>query len=149
MKLFFDMFCTWSVRHCSDIQGSAVELWFTACYSGCLKTKESVIHKVNVNADFMWHHVYIKTLFMLSTKNAHMLTRQSCGVQQSRKRRCLEQGVMFDDDGEERVRADRGAQNWTVELNSQAKAESNLPAAICCVSIWNPFSLWALVQCIP
>lgn len=48
---------------------------------------------------------------------------------------------MFDDDDdvEEVERADRGSQNWTVELSSQAKAEGSLPPAECCVSIWTIF----------
>lgn len=73
-----------------------------------------------------------------------------CITQQSRKRRCLEQGVIFDDDDEEEVeRADQGAQNWTVELSSQAKAEGSLSPTECCVSIWVVFSIWALVECLP
>ncbi|MCJ8740108.1 hypothetical protein PDJAM_G00055150 [Pangasius djambal] len=59
---------------------------------------------------------------------------------QSRKRRCLEQGMVFDDE-EEVERADSGAQNWTVELSSQAKAEGSLPPAECCSPV--PCSLCA------
>ncbi|XP_062872398.1 Fanconi anemia group J protein [Trichomycterus rosablanca] len=50
----------------------------------------------------------------------------------SRKRRCLEKGVVFIDD-EDPERSVSGAQNWTVELNSHANAEGSLPSpAECC-----------------
>ncbi|XP_053363401.1 Fanconi anemia group J protein [Clarias gariepinus] len=51
---------------------------------------------------------------------------------QSRKRRCLEKGVIFEDEEEELDRAGPGTQSCTVELSSQAKAEgSHLPAESC------------------
>lgn len=62
-----------------------------------------------------------------------ILICQSCGVQQSRKRRCLEKGVIFDDEEEEEEeRANRRA---------QATAEGSLPPAESCVSIWKLFNL--------
>ncbi|KAB5550387.1 hypothetical protein PHYPO_G00053180 [Pangasianodon hypophthalmus] len=66
--------------------------------------------------------------------------RAPAADQKSRKRRCLEQGMVFDDD-EEVERADPGTQNWTVELSSQAKAEGSLPPAECCSPV--PCSLCA------
>ncbi|TSN39293.1 Fanconi anemia group J protein [Bagarius yarrelli] len=64
---------------------------------------------------------------------------------QSRKRRCLEKGVVFDDDDDDNDEKDeeayRGTRNWTVQLSSQAKAEGNLPPAECCSPV--PCSLCA------
>ncbi|XP_060800008.1 Fanconi anemia group J protein isoform X2 [Neoarius graeffei] len=68
--------------------------------------------------------------------------RAAAADQKSTKRRCFERGVVFDDDDVEEVeRADRGSQNWTVELSSQAKAEGSLPPAECCSPV--PCSLCA------
>ncbi|XP_046718916.1 Fanconi anemia group J protein isoform X1 [Silurus meridionalis] len=64
---------------------------------------------------------------------------------QSRKRRCFEKGVVFedddDDDDEEMERADHGPQNLTVELGSQAKPEASQSPAECCSPV--PCSLCA------
>lgn len=52
--------------------------------------------------------------------------------------------MVFDDDEEEEEemeRAERGTQNWPVELSSQAKAEGSLSPAECCVSIWKVLHL--------
>uniref|UniRef100_A0A3B4DJZ9 DNA 5'-3' helicase n=1 Tax=Pygocentrus nattereri TaxID=42514 RepID=A0A3B4DJZ9_PYGNA len=53
--------------------------------------------------------------------------------QKSRKRRCLEKGVVYiDDDGDaELERPVAGAQSWTVELGTQARAEGSLPPTEC------------------
>ncbi|KAI4896648.1 hypothetical protein NFI96_029906, partial [Prochilodus magdalenae] len=52
---------------------------------------------------------------------------------QSRKRRCLEKGVVYiDHDDAELERPVAGVQSWTVELNTQARAEGSLPPAECC-----------------
>lgn len=58
---------------------------------------------------------------------------------------------MFHDDDDDKVveLTDCGAQNWTVELSSQAKAEGSLSPAECYVSIWEVFNLWPMVQCLP
>ncbi|XP_072548054.1 Fanconi anemia group J protein [Salminus brasiliensis] len=56
--------------------------------------------------------------------------------QKSRKRRCLEKGVVYidddDDDDAESERRVAGAQSWTVELSNHSKAEGSLPPAECC-----------------
>lgn len=57
---------------------------------------------------------------------------------QNSKRRCLERGVIYiDDDDEEEDDLGRpvpGAQSWTMELNSGAKAASCQSQPQCCVS---------------
>lgn len=60
---------------------------------------------------------------------------------QSRKRRCFEKGVVFDEEEEEVERANPGAENWTVGLSRQAKPEGSLPPAECCSPV--PCSLCA------
>lgn len=57
---------------------------------------------------------------------------------QSSKRRFLERGVIYiDDDDEEEEHLERpvpGAQSWTMELNSGARADSGQSQPRCCVS---------------
>ncbi|CAB1348866.1 unnamed protein product [Coregonus sp. 'balchen'] len=53
--------------------------------------------------------------------------------QKGRKRRCLEQGVVFIDDEPEGGRPVSGAQTWTVELSTQAQTIDLPPDTHCCV----------------
>ncbi|XP_016084750.1 Fanconi anemia group J protein-like [Sinocyclocheilus grahami] len=55
--------------------------------------------------------------------------------QKSSKRRCLERGVIYIDDDEEAAHLERlvpGAQSWTMELNSGARADSCQSQPQCC-----------------